>query len=144
MPNHSNVVEALVRTRADVSGMVRQKQVELDKLLADLRAIDRTLEIHGYTENAAAVPPRHKFVRQNVEQLVERFAYIKRVLVASDRPLRCVEIADGYKLEQGVEGTDIRTRTYYRNRINAALRSMQGRGEIVMEGGGLNATWRLA
>jgi len=61
MPEHSLVVEALVRKRADVSGLVRKAQVELDKLLADLRAIDRTLELHGYAENPTKIPPRHKF-----------------------------------------------------------------------------------
>jgi hypothetical protein len=144
MPNHSLVVEALVKTRADVSGLVRKTQAELDKLLADLRAIDRTLEIHGYTEHATDIPSRQRFMKQNLEALMERCNFIKRTLAAAPAPMRCADIAMLYRETHAVAGTDMRTRDYYRNRINAALRSLQTRGEVVMEGERMTALWKLA
>jgi len=138
------VIQALVRTRAQISGLVAKAQSELDARLSDLRAIDRTLQLSGYTAAATNIPSTRRFVKLNAEALRERCDFLMATMRAAPKPLRCAELTELYREAHNVTATDAHTRDWYRSRVGNALRSLKLQGKAKMEGGGMTAVWSVA
>ena len=140
---HSVVIEGLIRTRSEIAGRLQKAQTEVDRLVADLGAVDRTLELSGYTENSKFIPHKTRGGRIEMEAVLERRKFILRALGESPEPLRASELARLYREAHGVTGTDARTTAYYRTKTMNILRGMRTGGQAVMVGKGMGALWRL-
>lgn len=137
------VISGLIQKRAEVSGEVAKARVALERAIADLQAIDRALELVGYTEHAEGIPRKTRGGKMEKEAAEAMRAFIRRTL-ANSQPMRASAIAKRYRDEHGITGTDRRTAEYYRTKVLNGLRSLKTRGEAVMEGKCMGATWRLA
>ena len=137
------VIEGLIRTRAEIAGKVQNAQTELNRLLADLNAVDRVLDLSGYTETATDIPNKRRNCKIEIEAIAERRAFIRRALEAAGRPMRSSELAALYREAHAILGTDMRTRSVYRYKIINTLRGMKTAGQAVQIGKGLGAVWRL-
>lgn len=139
----SPVILGLIRKRAEVAGEVEKARAQLDRLLYDLAALDRVLELSGYAGNAAGIPRKTRGSKQERDAFDTLRRFIRATLESSPEPLRASEIARLYREHQGVTSSDPRTAEYYRYKVTNALRSMRNRGEAEMVGKGLGAVWRL-
>ena len=140
---HSVVIEGLIRTRSEIAGRLQKAQTEVDRLVADLGAVDRTLELSGYTETAANIPRKTRGSKIEIEDLMARRAFVTRCLGEAGKPIRASEIARRYREAHGVLATDSRTLAFYRVKIINVLRGLRTQGIAIQVGKGLGSLWHL-
>lgn len=137
------VISGLIQKRAEVSGEVAKARIALERAIADLQAIDRALDLMGYTETAENIPRKTRGGKMEVEAAEAMRAFIRRTLAGS-APMRASAIAKRYREEHGITASDRRTAEYYRYKVLNGLRSLKAKGEAEMIGKNMGAVWRLA
>ena len=133
----------LIRKRAELAGEVVKAQAHLDRLIADLAAMDRVLDITGYEGDPEAIPAKTRGSLRERDEYHKVWQFVLGMLTNATKPLRASTIARAYMAETGVAGADPRTVEYYRYKVVNALRSMRRKGITEMEGKCMGATWRL-
>lgn len=105
MSENRTVIEGLIAKRAEVSGKVSKARLHLERLTADLQAMDWALDLMGYSEDANDIPRKTRGGRIEKEAAEAMRDYLRRLLAESPSPMRAALIARAYRQDHGITAT---------------------------------------
>ena len=117
---HSHVLSALRRKRADVSGKIEHLTVEARTLQAELDHLDATIRIFDPDADLGEIkdrlyPPRHRGVKG------EMIGHLYDALREATTPLSSAELSDRVMVARGLNPEDRGLRQIMRRRVIASL-----------------------
>jgi len=99
----SPVKLGLIRKRAELAGEVMKVRAHLERLEADLAAVDRVLDITGFDGDPDAIPAKGRNTLHERDE-ANRVQFTLAMLKTASKPLRASTIARAYMAETKVVG----------------------------------------
>lgn len=124
-----NVLNGLVRKRAEIAGRIEANQEELRKLIVDLDAVEATIRVFDPSVDMMAihprpVPPRHAAFKGEVTRVV--FVALRR----AKEPITSRDIAKFLLRERGLSTEDRDLLVLMTKRVGACLNAKRKQGYI--------------
>jgi len=124
-----NVLNGLVRKRAEIAGRIEANQQELRRLIADLDSVEATIRVFDPTVDLNAVhprpvPPRHAAFKGEVSRIV--FVSLRQATT----PITSRQIAVLMVKERGLNPDDRDLMTLMTKRVGACLNTQCKRGVV--------------
>ena len=139
---YERTVSGLLRKRAEMAGLVRAKHEEVQRLQADLTALDRALRVFGLQRDLSDVikrPSRSSHLRRGEPMKL----VLKAISVAPGATTN--EIADKVMEIAGLDRSDGVVRDEIRRTVYQALKAHLAKGRVRNgERKGVEATWERA
>jgi hypothetical protein len=131
MSNTSNdiVVNALIRKRAELSGLIERHQCELSKLLSDIGTIDSALHMFAPHIKVANIvpktlPPRHPAARGEITMLA------LNILREAKEPIRTEELNRLLMEARNLNTADKELTKMMLQRLHSSLRNHRHHGRV--------------
>lgn len=124
----SHTINGLLQKRADLFNEAERIRDRLAEIKNDIGAIDRTLNVLGYTGDLDAAMPRQK--REVIFGKGELSRAIYGELRNAEGPLSTRDIAREIVTMRGEDARDRKYLSELRGRVGKALRHMRDAGEV--------------
>jgi hypothetical protein len=126
--DYSHTVNGLLQKRADLFNEAERLRDRLAEIKNDIGAIDRTLNVLGYTGDLDAAMPRQK--REVIFGRGELSKAIYRELREAEGPLSSRDIAREIVAMRGEDARDRKYLSELTKRVSKALRAMREDGNV--------------
>lgn len=123
-----HTISGLLKKRADLFNEAERIRDRLAEIKNDIGAMDRTLNVLGYSGDLDAAMPRQK--REVLFGRGELSKAIYRELRESDGPLSSRDIAREIVVMRGEDARDRKYLSDLTKRVSKALRAMREAGEV--------------
>lgn len=126
--DYSHTITGLLQKRADLFNEAERIRDRLAEIRNDIGAIDRTLNVLGYTGDLDAAMPRQK--REVIFGRGELSKAIYNELRTADAPLSSRDIAREIVTMRGEDARDRKYLSDLTKRVSKALRQMREEGTV--------------
>lgn len=139
-----NLLNGLVRKRAQIAGQLAANRAEFRRLTGDLQAVEQTIRLFEPAVALSAIralpPPREHPALFHGE--VTSLVY--EVLGDASRPVTAAHIAVELMRQRGIDASDRLTRLLLTRRVGACLRAKRATGIVRSSPTSAGLTWELS
>jgi hypothetical protein len=141
---HDPVVSRLIAKRAELAGIIAQRQRQIDQDRADLTHIDGVLRILASDVDPETIRPKRHYRRTRYfgRNELSRLC-LSAFLVAAGKPISTGDIADYVVNAKGFDATDAILRAAIRDQVGSIMKRLHREGAIENIGAGRASKWRM-
>jgi hypothetical protein len=138
------VVSRLIAKRAELAGIVAQRQRQIDQDRADLTHIDGVLRILATDLDPETIRPKRRYRRTRYfgRNELSRLC-LSAFRIAAGKPLSTSDIADYVIKAKGFDAADALLRAEIRDQVGSIMKRLHREGAIANIGAGRASKWRL-